>query len=152
MRHLGVKGHGSHKKTVEDYEQDARWEGDCLIYPSRNTAARKVYILRHGELPSHIYVCHTCDNRQCILDKHHFLGTQADNIADAQAKGHLVRSAASRAKISKSNKGKLLGRKQTPEHTEKCAAAHRGKKRKPFTALHRQHLSEAAQRRYKESK
>jgi hypothetical protein len=43
--------------------------------------------MRHGELPSNIAVCHTCDNHCCIADDHHFPGTWADNVRDSVAKG-----------------------------------------------------------------
>jgi len=50
-------------------------------------AARLVYTLRHGPIPAQLCVCHTCDNRWCLRDEHHFLGTQLDNIVDMVAKG-----------------------------------------------------------------
>jgi hypothetical protein len=72
--------------TLEQYESGATQVGECLIHPSWRVA-RKVYIMRHGPLPSHIAVCHTCDNPKCILDAHHFAGTWADNVRDAVRKG-----------------------------------------------------------------
>jgi hypothetical protein len=74
------------RKTLAQYEAEATRVGECLISPIVKVA-RKVYILRHGSLPSHIAVCHTCDNPACIEDSHHFAGTWKDNVRDAVRKG-----------------------------------------------------------------
>ena len=105
------------KKTVTDYEREAHWEGECLIHPNvAKDTARKVYQLRHGILPHHIYVCHHCDNAHCVLDAHHFPGTQKDNMQDAARKnkgcGKYIRDgkkgyAAGRYTRSDDTRGKL---------------------------------------------
>jgi len=41
-------------------------------------------------LPKWAFVLHRCDIPACIRPDHLFLGTQADNIADAKAKGRLA--------------------------------------------------------------
>jgi hypothetical protein len=82
----GARKAGTQPKSVAVYELEARWNGECLIHPSKH-AARKVYIKRHGHLPSNIAVCHTCDQPNCILDAHHFAGTWGDNVRDAVKKG-----------------------------------------------------------------
>lgn len=41
--------------------------------------------------PSHLKVCHTCDNRACINPTHLFLGTQLDNVRDCLRKGRFTR-------------------------------------------------------------
>jgi hypothetical protein len=109
---------GRRKKTLEEYEADAHWEGGCLIYPSTckgHKIARLVYQLRHGDiLPYHVCVCHTCDNPNCIRDAHHFLGTRKDNAVDLVRKGKshysrgkgIPKSAAHVAALSASNTGK----------------------------------------------
>jgi HNH endonuclease len=39
--------------------------------------------------PKGLLVCHTCDVRHCVRPKHLWLGTHAQNIADAHAKGRV---------------------------------------------------------------
>ena len=53
-------------------------------------AHRHAYVLTHGPIPDGMCVCHTCDNPPCINPDHLFLGSQADNHHDAQAKGRMT--------------------------------------------------------------
>lgn len=48
---------------------------------------RIAYFLQKGKDPWPLIVCHKCDYPPCCRGSHLFLGTQADNIADAVAKG-----------------------------------------------------------------
>lgn len=77
------------RKSVAEYEGEATRIGRCLVHPSKEVA-RKIWHLRHRpkgpRLPATLEVCHTCDNQWCILDKHHFVGTHADNMQDAASK------------------------------------------------------------------
>ncbi len=45
--------------------------------------SRVAWAIDHGqEIPSGMWILHTCDNRRCIEGSHLYLGTRADNVAD----------------------------------------------------------------------
>ncbi len=54
-------------------------------------ANRLSYILANESIPDDLFVLHKCDNQKCVNPTHLFLGTQKENIEDANRKGRLSR-------------------------------------------------------------
>jgi HNH endonuclease len=58
------------------------WDG-----VTKGLAHRYAWTSARGEIGEGLHVCHACDNPPCCNVDHLFLGTNADNVADAVAKG-----------------------------------------------------------------
>lgn len=67
----------------------SRHDYGIFFYQSRWVKAHRfAYELSAGQpIPEGTVVCHSCDNPLCVRFDHLFLGSQADNIADMDAKG-----------------------------------------------------------------
>lgn len=67
--------------------------GSFIICTKRAKAHRVAWVITHGHIPQDgsyhgLCVCHRCDTPGCCNPSHLFLGTNADNVADREAKHH----------------------------------------------------------------
>ena len=64
--------------------------GDFRLNYKLFLAHRASYEAFVGPIPDGMFVLHRCDVKQCVNPDHLFLGTNADNMADKEAKGRGV--------------------------------------------------------------
>ena len=85
------------KVEVKNHDECWEWLGSCDAkgYGTFNAnyhsirAHRVSYMIKNGRhsIPEGMSICHRCDNRKCVNDKHLFLGTNYDNVQDRHKKG-----------------------------------------------------------------
>lgn len=65
--------------------------GQFCVFRRPIKAHRFAWVLTRGPIPDGLFVCHHCDVRHCVNPAHLWLGTNLENMRDAQAKGRLRR-------------------------------------------------------------
>lgn len=86
------------------------WNGRCEL------THRVTYRLTRGEIPHGKLVLHRCDNPPCVNPTHLVVGTNADNMADRQAKGRQAQGPSHRERMRRvAARGEHHGSKTKPE-------------------------------------
>ncbi|AGR46660.1 hypothetical protein vBBak6_115 [Bacillus phage v_B-Bak6] len=94
-----VKLHGNAKRIEYEINDDGCW--NCISHVEtkfgHNQITRKGFPLMHvhnyvyritkGDIPKNNVVRHKCDNPNCINPNHLEIGTQKDNMKDAEIRG-----------------------------------------------------------------
>lgn len=91
-------------QKVDRRGPDECWEWTATRYPTGyghiglgkrslgpGYAHRVSWEIHNGPIPKGMFLCHRCDNPPCVNPSHLFLGTPADNVRDAIAKGRHIK-------------------------------------------------------------
>jgi hypothetical protein len=106
----------SHFTADITHDQCWNWHGKRTVKKNRGSKvgpSRQMYERFCGSIEDGLFVCHSCDNPQCIRPSHLWLGTPKENIRDMVNKGRNVFSKERRKKMSEARKGRVM-----PEETK----------------------------------
>jgi len=91
-----------------------RGYGNVWYKHKRHRVHRLLWEFAHGAIPDGLYVCHSCDVRNCINLDHLWLGTHQENMHDSVVKGRAVHGVGRRFTQQPHCKN---GHPYTPENT-----------------------------------
>lgn len=106
------------------------WEGNLhrqgygVIRSNRvhHLAHRASYAVFKSDIPEGMFVCHKCDNRQCVNPDHLFLGTAQDNQRDMAKKNRSTYGEkSSSAKLTEADVIKILALKDSGKTQKEIA-------------------------------
>ena len=142
-------------KDKEKFESKInKQENDCWIWKGKKIldgygrlclngknfyAHRLSYEIYKGEIPKGMFVCHTCDVRDCVNPDHLWIGTNLDNINDAIKKGKMpiLTKGFNDLEIIQKSRDKRIGQKRSEESKQKMRFAQLGKKQTEETKIKR---------------
>lgn len=102
-------------------------------------AHRTAWVLANGTISNGLFVCHSCDVRNCVRIEHLFLGTNADNMADCARKG--------RAPRGERNHSAVLTESVVREIRRRCASGETQRSVAHSYAVAQQSVSDIVNRR-----
>ncbi len=70
--------------------RDTKGYGIVRVFGRRCTTHRASYAALIGTIPTGLFICHTSDNKVCVLPAHMYLATAKDNVRDAIERGQFA--------------------------------------------------------------
>jgi len=131
------------KSILNENTKCIEWTGSkrrgygALNFRGKNNFAHRVsYIVHKGEIPTGLFICHTCDNKICVNPEHLYAGTPKQNMEDKMERGRFFNGHSAKTHCTNGHEyteenthwRKSGSKTSTPWRACKICAAERGKK------------------------